>query len=116
MNYLSQALKHINISIKNPIDNQTFIDCIKLKNKDNKWKYHIVSFFWETNISVVHSIVNSEIFTFEELYNAYLFWDGREAEYTSTPDSIKEMYFLESGRGKELDNPERRFGRGWWNV
>ncbi|MFW5721585.1 MAG: hypothetical protein ACOC2M_03665 [bacterium] len=116
MDNLDQALNHINVSIKNPIDRDTFIKCVKGTEKDSKWKYHLISFFSETNVRLVHSIVLDKIFSFEELYNAYMFWDGRKTEYTTTADWIKEMYFLCSGRVKELDNQKQRFGKGFWNV
>ena len=112
MDHLDQAINHINVSISNPIDRQTLIDCIKGENNDPEWKYHVLTFFLETHIGVVHDIVLDGIFTFEELYMTYQRWDDVGYAWGETADWIMEMYYLEAGRGNELD--KWRFYKERW--
>jgi hypothetical protein len=66
----------------------TLIRCIKGKEINRKWAPHINSFLEELHISLIHDIVLSGIFTFEELSDAIDAWGCLDGP---TTDWIKEM-------------------------
>jgi hypothetical protein len=87
-NFIKIALGQINAPCPEKIEATTLIRCIKGEECDGKWTPHIISFLEELHISLVHDIVLSGIFTFEELSDAIDQWgclDGPTTEW------IKEM-------------------------
>jgi len=108
MDKLQTAIIHINVSVKNQIDRETFFACIEgsISISFTRWAYHIKTFFLETPIPVMHDIVLAGIFTFESLYFAHKKWDPEGYANNETTEWIKEMYYLQMGRAYEL-GPER---------
>lgn len=102
MNKLEIAIKHINVSVQDPIDQTTILFCIKGLLFDTKWSYHVKTFFLETPIPVMHDIVLEGFFSFEELYNACQKWDPKGYSKNDTTEWIKEMHYLSLGRADEL--------------
>jgi len=107
MDKIQTALTHINISVKDQIDRDTFVSCIEGSPLCfAKWAYHIKTFFLETPISRMHDIVLAGIFTFESLYFAHKKWDPEGYANNETTEWIKEMYYLQMGQAHEL-GPDR---------
>jgi len=102
MDKLQAIITHINASVKNRIDRETMVSCIKCIVRPAKWSYHINTFFLETPISLMHDIVLAGIFSFEELYVAYQKWAPEGYADNETTQWIKEMYYLQMGRAHEL--------------
>jgi hypothetical protein len=106
MDKLQISLTHINGSVKDKIDRDTFIACIEDLLFAKKWAYHIKTFFLETPLPRMHDIVLAGILTFESLYFAHLKWDPEGYANNETTEWIKEMYYLQMGRAHEL-GPDR---------
>lgn len=66
MDKLETAIVHINVSIQDKIDKKAICSCIKGVLFDQTWSYHVKTFFLETPISLMHDIVLSGFFTFED--------------------------------------------------
>ena len=90
--YLEIALGQINAPCPEKIEAATLISCIKGEECDRKWAPHINSFLEELHISLIHDIVLSGIFAFEELSDATDAWGCLDGP---TTDWIKEMANLE---------------------
>lgn len=101
MDKLEKAIAHINASISNKIDRESMISCIQ-GEPDDKWVYHVLTFFLETSVPLMHDIALSGVFTFEELYKSHLKWDSKGYANGETTEWIKEMCYLEMGRAHEL--------------
>jgi hypothetical protein len=86
--FLKIALGQINASRPENIDAETLIKCIKNEECDKKWAPHINSSLEELHVSLIHDIVLSGIFTFEELSDAIDIWGCLDGP---TTDWIKEM-------------------------
>lgn len=102
MDKLEKSIVHINVSVQLPIDKKTIISCIKGNLLDEKWAYHIKTFFLETSISLMHDIVLSDFFTFSELYRTHQKWDPEGYAINATTEWIKEMHYLSMGKAHEL--------------
>jgi hypothetical protein len=102
MDKLQIAIIHINVSVKNQIDRETFIACIEGPVYLAKWAYHIKTFFLETSIPMMHDIVLAGFFSFKNLYFAHKKWDPEGYANNETTEWIKEMYYLQMGRAYEL--------------
>jgi hypothetical protein len=87
-NFLQIALGQINASCPEKIEASTLIRCIKGKEFNKKWAPHIISFLEELHISLIHDIVLSGIFNFEELSAAIDAWGCLDGPTTGW---IKEM-------------------------
>ena len=87
-NFLKIALGQINAPCPEKIEATTLIRCIKGDECDIKWAPHINSFLEELHISLIHDIVLSGIFTFEELSDAIDTWGFLDGP---TTDWIREM-------------------------
>jgi hypothetical protein len=89
--FLKIALRQINAPCPENIDAATLKRCIKNEECDRKWAPHINSFLEELHVSLIHDIVLSGIFTFEELSEAIDIWGCLDGP---TTDWIKEMAIL----------------------
>lgn len=101
MDKLQVAITHINVSVKQQIDRDTMVSCLR-GGVHKKWAYHVLSFFLETPVHLMHDIVLAGTFTFEELYKAHQLWDEKGYADGETTEWIKEMYFLQMGSAHEL--------------
>jgi hypothetical protein len=86
--FLKIALGQINASCPEKIEAATLISCIKGAECDRKWRPHIYSFLEELHVSLIHDIVLSGIFKFEELADAIDAWGCLDGPTTGW---IKEM-------------------------
>lgn len=86
--FLKIALGQINAPCPEKIDAATLLRCIKGEEYDRKWAPQIISFLEELHVSLVHEIVLSGIFKFEELSDAIDAWGCLDGP---TTDWIKEM-------------------------
>ena len=86
--FLKIALGQINAPCPEKIEVATLIKCIKGEECDEKWAPHINSFLEELHVTLIHDIVLSGIFTFEELSDAITAWECLDGPTTSW---IKEM-------------------------
>jgi len=102
MTPLRKALVHINASLPLEIDDKTFVACIRGTCSDPKWRAHILSFFMETTVGLIHDIVLSGAFTFKELMAAQIRWKTEEYADGKTSGWIQEMAYLSMGRAAEL--------------
>jgi hypothetical protein len=102
MTPLEKALVHINASPPMEMDDKTFVACIRGTCRDPKWRAHILSFFLETPVGLIHEIVLSGAFTFEELMDAQTRWKAEEYADEKTRGWIQEMAYLSMGRAVEL--------------
>ena len=102
MSPIKMAIIHINASLPRQIDEKSIIECIKGKKCIRDWEPHILSFFLETPIPLIHRIVMSGVFTFLELYESYLRWDTKGYCYGGTTKWLEEMAYLEMGKAYEL--------------
>jgi hypothetical protein len=102
MNPLKMAIAHVNASLPGEIDETTIIACIKGTCTDEKWKGHVLSFFLETPVSLIHDIVLSGVFTFKELMDAQARWKAEEYAHEETTRWLQEMAYLSVGKAAEL--------------
>jgi hypothetical protein len=102
MSPLKTAISHINASLPIQIDERTFISCIMGENADEKWKGHILGFFLETPVWLIHDITLSGAFTFKELMEAQDQWKTRKYAHENTTRWIQEMAYLSMGKAAEL--------------
>jgi len=102
MTPLKTALVHVNASLPMPIDDITFVACIKGTCRDQKWRAHILSFFLETPVWLIHDIILSGVFTFKELMDAQTRWKTEEYADEKTTRWIQEMAYLSIERAAEL--------------
>ena len=72
--FLKIALGQINAPCPNKIDAVILLRCIKGEECDRRWAPHIISFLEELHVSLIHDIVLSGIFRFEELSDAIDAW------------------------------------------
>jgi len=86
--FLKIALGQINAPCPEKIDAATLLRCIKGEEYDLKWAPQILSFLEELHVSLIHEIVLSGIFKFEELSDAIDAWGCLDGP---TTDWIKEM-------------------------
>jgi hypothetical protein len=86
--FLKIALGQINAPCPEKIEAATLIKCIKGEEYDRKWAPHIISFLEELHVSLIHDIVLSGIFRFEELSDAIDAWGCLDGPTTGW---IKEM-------------------------
>ncbi len=86
--FLKIAIGQINASCPDKIEASALIRCIKGEECDKKWAPHIFSFLEELHVSLIHDIVLSGIFKFEELSDAIDAWGCLDGPSTSW---IKEM-------------------------
>ncbi len=86
--FLKIALGQINAPCPAKIEAATLIRCIKGEECDRKWAPQINSFLEELHVSLIHDIVLSGIFTFEELSDAIDAWGCLDGPTTGW---IKEM-------------------------
>ena len=89
--FLKIARRQINAPCPEKIEATTLIKCIKSEERDKKWTPQINSFLEELHVSLIHDIVLSGIFTFEELSDAIDSWGCLDGPTTSW---IKEMAAL----------------------
>jgi hypothetical protein len=89
--FLKIALGQINAPCPEKIEAATLIKCIKGEECDRKWASHVNSFLEELHVSLIHDIVLSGIFTFEELFDAIDEWGCLDGPTTGW---IKEMAAL----------------------
>lgn len=102
MTPLKTALVHVNASLPMAIDDITFVACIKGTCRIQKWRAHILSFFLETPVWLIHDIILSEVFTFKELMDAQARWKTEEYADEKTTRWIQEMAYLSMERAAEL--------------
>ena len=102
MTPLKTALVHVNASLPMAIDEITFVACIKGTCRDQKWRAHILSFFLETPVWLIHDIVLLGDFTFKELMEAQIRWKTEEYADEKTTRWIQEMAYLSMERAAEL--------------
>ena len=102
MTSLETALVHINASLPMAIDDATFIACIRGTCMDQEWRPHILSFFLETPVWLIHDIVLYGVFTFKELMDAQTRWKTEEYADEKTARWIQEMAYLSMERAAEL--------------
>jgi len=102
MTPLETALVHVNASLPIAIDDITFLTCIRGTCRDQKWRAHILSFFLETPVWLIHDIVLSAVFTFKELMDAQTRWKTEEYADEKTTRWIQEMAYLSMERATEL--------------
>lgn len=86
--FLKIALGQINAPCPEKIDAAALIRCIKGEECDRRWAPQIISFLEELHVSLIHEIVLSGIFKFEELSDAIDAWGCLDGP---TTDWIKEM-------------------------
>ncbi|MCP4627368.1 MAG: hypothetical protein GY850_28230 [bacterium] len=86
--FLKIALGQINAPCPEKIEAATLIRCIKGGECNKKWAPQIISFLEELHVSLIHDIVLSGIFNFEELSNAIDAWGCLDGPTTGW---IKEM-------------------------
>ena len=87
-NFLKIALGQINASCPEKIDAATLIECIKGQECDRYWTPQINSFLEELHVSLIHEIVLSGTFSFEELSDAIDAWGCLDGPTTAW---IREM-------------------------
>lgn len=87
-NFLKIALGQINASCPEKIDAATLIGCIKGQECDRNWAPHMNSFLEELHVSLIHDIVLSGTFSFEELSDAIDAWECLDGP---TTEWIREM-------------------------
>ena len=102
MTPVNTAIVHINASLPREIDKNTFISCITGACTDEKWNGHVLGFFLETPVWLIHDIVISGAFTFEELMKAQSLWKAEEYADENTIQWIREMAYLSMGKAAEL--------------
>ena len=102
MTPLKTAIVHVNSSLPMAIDDITFVACIKGTCRDQKWRAHILSFFLETPVWLIHDIVLMGAFTFKELMDAQTRWKTEEYADEKTARWIQEMAYLSMERAAEL--------------
>lgn len=102
MTPLKTALVHVNASLPVAIDDITFVACIKGTCRARKWRAHILRFFLETPVWLIHDIILSGVFTFKELMDAQTRWKAEEYADGKTTRWIQEMAYLSMGRPAEL--------------
>lgn len=85
---LKIALAQINAACAEDISGETLIACIKGNSDDSKWRAHVVSFLEELPVALIHHLVLSGVFTFQELSDAIVAWDGRDGETTRWIDEM----------------------------
>ena len=86
--FLKIAIGQINAPCPEKIEAATLIMCITGEECNKKWAPHIISFLEELHVSLIHDIVLSGIFNFEELSNAIDAWGCLDGPTTGW---IKEM-------------------------
>ncbi|MBW1868858.1 MAG: hypothetical protein JRF52_01920 [Deltaproteobacteria bacterium] len=99
---LKAAIVHVNVSLPMEIDEDILIACIRNTCYDQKWKGHILSFFLETPIWLIHDIVLSGVFSFEDLTDAQNRWQTKEYADENTTRWIQEMAYLSMGKAAGL--------------
>ncbi|MBW2112189.1 MAG: hypothetical protein JRH00_12275 [Deltaproteobacteria bacterium] len=99
---MKTALVHVNASLPVAIDDITFVACIKGTCRARKWRAHILRFFLETPVWLIHDIILSGVFTFKELMDAQTGWKAEEYADEKTTRWIQEMAYLSMGRAAEL--------------
>ena len=87
-NNVSLALGQINASCPEDISGETLIACVKGEINDVRWQAHLLSFLEELPVELIHDIVLSGVFTFQELSEAIVAWGCDEGPTTRW---IKEM-------------------------
>lgn len=102
MSPLKTAIVHVNASLPKEIDEVTLIACIRNTCSDEKWKGHILSFFLETPLWLIHDIVLSGVFTFKDLMDAQSRWKTKEYAGENTTRWIREMAYLSMGKAAGL--------------
>ena len=102
MTPVKTAIFHLNASLLREIDESTFIDCITGECTNKKWKGHVLSFFLETPVWLIHDIVISGAFTFEELMDAQSRWKTKDYADDHTTRWIQEMAYLSMGKAADL--------------
>ncbi len=102
MTPVNTAIVHINVSLSRKIDESTFIDCITGECTDEKWNGHVLGFFLETPVWLIHDIVISGAFTFEELMNAQSKRKTKDYADDHTTRWIQEMAYLSMGKAADL--------------
>ncbi len=85
---LSLALGQINASCPKEISGETLIACVKGEINDARWQALMVSFLEELPVELIHDIVRSGVFTFQELLDAIAAWGCDEGPTTQW---IREM-------------------------
>ena len=102
MTPVKAALVHINASLPMQIDESTFVACVKGSCTEEKWKAHMLSFFLETPVYLIHEIVLAGAVTFEALMEAQRQWNTEDYADESTTRWIQEMAHLSLGRAAAL--------------
>lgn len=77
---LGLALGTINAPRPRPIDGATLLACLGAAAPDRAWRPHVEAFFTELSPDLIHDLVLTGLFTFEDLDRARRSWrirDGR---------------------------------------
>ncbi len=90
--FLKIAIGQINAPCPEKIDAGTLIARVKGSQRVERWAPHVYSFLEELHVSLIHDIVLSGIFSFNELSNALDVWECLDGTTTSW---IREMAALE---------------------
>ena len=85
---LAIGLRQINASCPKDISRETLIACVKGKECPKQWRAHMVSFLEELPVELIHDMVLSGVFTFQELNDAFNKWECTDGPTTLW---IKEM-------------------------
>ncbi len=88
---LAIALRRINAPCPVEISRESLIACIKEKDDNTEWRAHMVSFLEELPVELIHDMVLSGVFTFQELSEAIIKWECTDG---TTTRWIKEMAAL----------------------
>jgi hypothetical protein len=88
---LKIALCQINASCVHDISEETLVGCIQAENPPLQWQPHVFSFLEELPVELIHDMVLSGIFTFQQLSNAIIRWECMDGPTTRW---IKEMAAL----------------------
>jgi hypothetical protein len=94
---LKIALAQINAACAEDISGETLIACVKGDCDDAKWRAHLVSFLEELPVALIHDLVLSGAFTFQELSDAIVAWGGRDGETTRWIDEMATLSMETAG-------------------
>jgi len=85
---LKMALAQINAACAEDISGETLIACVKGDIDAPKWRAHVVSFLEESPVELIHDLVLSGVFTFQELSDAIVAWGCGDGETTRWIDEM----------------------------
>lgn len=85
---LKIALAQINAACAQDISGETLVACIKGDIDELKWQAHLVSFLEELPVELIHDLVLSGVFTFQQLSDAIVAWGCGDDETTQWIDEM----------------------------